>query len=223
MRIDPVTPIAAALRELTDEEIARRVVAGETEMFELLMRRHNQRLFRVVRGAVDNDAEAEDVLQDAWVRAFEHLGEFRGEARLSTWLARIALHEAWARLRRGKRFVELLPEDDPAAPRHQGPDPEQRAFSAELRASLERAVAAMPRAARAVFMLREVEGLTTEQTAELLGLTPGAVKVRLHRARAGLRADLDRRLGSAARELFRFDGARCDRTVRNVLVRVSDA
>ena len=117
-------------RELPDPELARRIAGGEPELFELLMRRHNQRLFRVVRGVVDDDGEAEDVLQDAWVRAFEHLGEFRGEAAFTTWVTRIALHEAWARMRKGRRFVALEPEREDALTAT-GEEPESAAASGE--------------------------------------------------------------------------------------------
>jgi RNA polymerase sigma-70 factor (ECF subfamily) len=207
--------------ELADEEIARRVVAGEGELFELLMRRYNQRLFRVARVVVDDDAEAEDVVQDAWVRAYEHLAGFRGEARLSTWLTRIALHEAWSRLRRRRRHVALLPDEESAAPvADERPGPEQRAAARELRTALETAVAQLPPAARTAFLLRDVEGLSTEETAELLELSPGAVKVRLHRARARLRAEIDRRLGAAASDLYHFAGHRCDRIVERVFARL---
>jgi RNA polymerase sigma-70 factor (ECF subfamily) len=207
-------------RELPDPELARRITGGEPELFELLMRRHNQRLFRVVRGVVDDDSEAEDVLQDAWVRAFEHLATFRGEAAFSTWLIRIALHEAWARTRRGRRFVALDPERE-AAIATTATEPEAAAASGELRTALERAVAALRPHERTVFLLREVEGLTTAETADALELSESAVKVRLHRAKARLRGDLDCRLGVATRELFAFDGARCDRIVAAVLGRVA--
>jgi RNA polymerase sigma-70 factor (ECF subfamily) len=207
-------------RELPDPELARRIAGGEPELFELLMRRHNQRLFRVVRGVVDDDGEAEDVLQDAWVRAFEHLGEFRGEAAFSTWVIRIALHEAWARMRKGRRFVALEPEREDALTAT-GEEPESAAASGELRTALERAVAALRPHERTVFLLREIEGLTTAETADALELSESAVKVRLHRAKARLRADLDRRLGAATRSLFAFDGVRCDRVVAAVLGRVA--
>jgi RNA polymerase sigma-70 factor (ECF subfamily) len=207
--------------ELPDLELARRVASGEPELFELLMRRHNQRLFRVVRGVVDDDGEAEDVLQDAWVRAFEHLGGFRGEASFSTWVTRIALHEAWARQRKGRRFVALDPAREEAIAAPAGDDPEGAAATGELRTALERAVAALRPHERTVFLLREVEGLTTAEAAEALELTEAAVKVRLHRAKSRLRRDLDRRLDRAARSVFSFDGTRCDRIVAAVLGRVT--
>src|SRR6185295_14843246 len=230
----PAAPNAPATPpELSDEELARRIVSGEKELFELLMRRHNQRLFRVARGVVDSDLEAEDVLQDAWVRSYEHLAEFRGEAQLTTWLSKIALYEALARKRRARRFVGLAsadrtPAEDPwmsgmsevDEPEAATPNPEQAAWSGELRAALERAVGAMPSRYRAVFLMREVEGLSTAETAASLDLSLEAVKVRLHRARTRLRDDLERRLGFAAHEAFSFAAERCDRVVAGVLARI---
>ena len=222
-RPDSPAPLVSRLRELPDEEVARRVVAGEVELYELLMRRYNQRLFRVVRGLVDDDSEAEDVLQDAWVSAYEHLADFRGEAKLSTWLSRIAVHSAYARLRRRRRFVALDPEGVADAAPPDPSDPEREAFGGELRAALESAVAGLAAPYRSVFLLREVEGLSTAETAATLGLTEEAVKVRLHRGRAKLRDDLDRRLDLASRELFGFAAARCDRVVAAVMSRVAGA
>jgi RNA polymerase sigma-70 factor (ECF subfamily) len=212
---------AQPLPELPDEEIARRVVAGEAELFELLLRRYNQRLYRVVRGIVNDDAEAEDVLQDAWVRAFAHLASFRGEARFSTWVARIAAHEAFARSKRNRRFVGLEPEAEDSLRASELADPERATASLELRRVLERVVAAMPPGYRSVFMLREVEGLSTAETAACLELSEEAVKVRLHRAKVRLRADLDTSLGETAATLFGFDGLRCDRIVAAVMGRLA--
>lgn len=186
------------------------------------MRRHNQRLFRLARAVVRDDREAEDVVQDAYVRAFTHLGQFEGRARFATWLSRIALHEALARVRRRRRFA-ALPEEvtlsDLPNPR---PGPEDRAANRELAAALAAAVDALPESHRAVFVLRDVEGLSTAETAEVLGLSQPNVKVRLHRARAALRADLERRLGGEVPRLWSFDGERCDRVVTSVLARLED-
>jgi RNA polymerase sigma-70 factor (ECF subfamily) len=206
--------------EIADEEVARRVLDGELELFELLLRRYNQRLFRVARGIVASDGEAEDVLQDAWVRAFEHLADFRGEARLATWLSRITVHEAFARLRRGKRLVALTPEAEDRLEAAGGESPESEALTGELRAALERAVAALPPLYRSVFLLREVEGLSTLETARALEITVETVKVRLHRGKALLRRRLAERLKVTSRQLFGFDGERCDRTVARVLARL---
>lgn len=206
--------------EIADEEVARRVLAGEVELFELLLRRYNQRLFRVARGVVGSDAEAEDVLQDAWVRAFEHLADFRGEARLATWLSRITVHEAFARLRRGKRLVALSPEAEGRLAASATAGPEAEALTGELRHALERAVAALPPLYRGVFLLREVEGLSTLETAQSLELTVAVVKVRLHRGKALLRRELATRLEVTTRKVFGFDGERCDRAVARVFARL---
>jgi RNA polymerase sigma-70 factor (ECF subfamily) len=207
--------------ELSDEAVARRVLAGERELFELLMRRYNRRLYRVARAVVMNDAEAEDVLQEAWLSAFEHLGQFDGRARLATWLAKIALHAALARRRRAGRFQPLAALDDDTRPEEllpdAGADPERRAASSELGQLLAEELAQLSETTRAVFVLRSVEELSTAETAAALGLAEGAVKVRLHRARERLRGALDRRFDRAARELWGFLGERCDRTVAIVL------
>lgn len=214
---------APGVAEISDAEVARRVLAGEVELFELLLRRYNQRLFRVARGIVSNDAEAEDVLQNAWVRAYEHLGDFRGEALLTTWLSRITAHEAFARLRRGRRFIALTPEAEGRLEAVTTASPETEALTGELRGALERAVAALPPLYRSVFLLREVEGLSTLETARSLELTVEVVKVRLHRGKALLRRYLEKRLEVTARKLFGFDGERCDRTVSAVLARIAQA
>jgi len=212
---------APGLPEISDAEVVRRVLAGEAELFELLLRRYNQRLFRVARGIVASDAEAEDVLQDAWVRAYEHLSDFRGEALLTTWISRITAHEAFARLRRGRRFVALTPEAEERLEAMGTTSPETEALTGELRGALERAVAALPSLYRSVFLLREVEGLSTLETARSLELTVEVVRVRLHRGKALLRRHLEKRVEVTAHKLFGFDGERCDRTVSAVLARIA--
>src|SRR6188768_2861977 len=170
--------------ELADGEVVRRVVAGERELFELLLRRYNQRLFRVARGLVADDAEAEDVLQDGWVRAYEHLADWRGEAALPTWLARIVTHEAFARRRKQRLFDAFAPGAEESLPAPAAEAPESSAISTELRAVLEGAVAALAPLYRSVFLLREIEGLSTAETADALEITRDTVKVRLHRGKA---------------------------------------
>ena len=168
-----------------------------------------------------NDAEAEDVLQDAWVKAYEHLAEFRGEAQLPTWLSRITAHEAFARLRRGRRFIALTPEVEERLAAATTARPDAEALTSELRQALEGAVAALPQLYRSVFLLREIEGLSTLETADALELSVETVKVRLHRGKAMLRRHLEGRLEITARQLFAFDGERCDRTVAAVLARIA--
>ena len=213
------TASASQLAALTDEEIVGRVLAGETALFELLMRRYNQRIFRVTRAIVRDDGEAEDVTQDAYVRAFEHLDQFAGRARFSTWLTRIAVHEASARLRRRGRQIDIEESMPTLASAAAGP--EQRAADHELGRVIEDALDALPEVYGSVFMLREVEGLSTAETAACLDINAETVKTRLHRARALLRNHITARVGAAARAAFPFAGPRCDRTVAAVMARVS--
>ena len=173
---------------LSDEEVVARVLAGETSMFEIVMRRYNQRLYRVARSILRNDSEAEDVMQDAYVRAYEHLDQFAGRARFSTWLTRIAVNEALARQRRGNRYQELEPmsqsDGDPMDGfRSMALNPEQEASNSQIRRLLEEAVEKLPDAYRTVFVLREIEEMSTADTANVLELSEENVKVRLHRAR----------------------------------------
>lgn len=209
----------------TDDEIVALVRSGETSMFEMLMRRYNQRLFRAIRSIVNDELEAEDVLQDVWVRAYEHLNQFLGRASFSTWLTRIAIYEAIARNRKRKRWTALEdPKGEivPEANRRQTTEytPETEAMRGQLRQMLDAAVDALPETYRSVFVLREVEQLSTSETAECLDLTEEAVKTRLHRSRALLRRDLEDRIGPAVTEVYAFLGARCDRTVARVLERI---
>jgi RNA polymerase sigma-70 factor (ECF subfamily) len=186
------------------------VLAGDTSIFEILMRRYNQRLFRVARGILADDAEAEDVMQEAYVRAFRELAGFRGEARFSTWLTRIACHEALARARKRRRLVSLAPINggEPPDPPSETLGPQREMENRELHAVLREAVEFLPDPLRAVFCLREIEGLSTEQTADALDLSVENVRVRLHRAKRGLRQALDDRIGREVRRLYLFDGAR---------------
>jgi RNA polymerase sigma-70 factor (ECF subfamily) len=210
-----------SLEVLTDEEVLRRVGQGEPALFEIVMRRYNQRLFRVARSIVRDDAEAEDVLQQAYVNAFTHLHQFAGRARFSTWLTRIATYEALARLRRRGHFVEIEPmgEEDGTF-RATGPDPEQQAFTGELRQVLEASLDSLPQIYRSVFVLRDVEGLSTTEVADCLDVSEDVVKTRLHRARALLREDLFRRAGLSAGAVFSFHAVRCDRVVAAVFARL---
>ncbi len=205
----------------SDEEVVSRVLAGETALYELLIRRYNQRLYRVARAILRDDAEAEDVMQDAYVRAYQHLASFEGRAKFSTWLTRIAVHEAIARSRRRSRFQSfdnLPPSDGDPMDTYatSGRDPEQQAYDLELRGVLEKAILALPEDYRVVLMLRDVEELSTEEAAESLNLTPENVKVRLHRARAVLRKQLCAQAGVIALRSFPFYAPRCDRVVKNV-------
>jgi RNA polymerase sigma-70 factor (ECF subfamily) len=210
---------------LSDEEVVAQVLAGDADMFEILMRRYNQRLYRVSRAILRNDDEAEDVMQDAYVRAYEHLDQFAGRAQFSTWLTRIAVHEALARQHRGKRYAELEPVFEPEGDPMDSfaslaLDPERQASNSELRRLLEDAVEELPDAYRAVFMLRDVEEMSTTDAAYALEITEENVKVRLHRACALLRKSLFMRVGTEARQAFSFHAVRCDRVVKKVFERI---
>jgi len=210
----------------TDEEVVGRIRAGDTALYEIIMRRYNQRLYRVARAILRDDAEAEDVMQDAYVRAYQHLDQFAGRAPFSAWLTRIAVHEALARLRLRNRNPQL--EDT----EHDGElsmnmvetslDPEQNASRAELGQLLEDAVLGLPEQYRTVVMLRDVEELSTSETAAALDLTEQNVKVRLHRGRAMVRGWLFARVGPEAKNAFPFMGVRCDRVVQGVFARFSE-
>src|SRR5262244_1773008 len=214
--------VEIANSELSDDEVVRRVMEGERALFEILMRRYNRRLFRVTRSIVGNDLEAEDIIQDAYVRAYEHLNQFEGRARFSTWLTKIAIYEAYARARRVDHqkvdsisMLEGMGMDMKA----NGRDPEQQIYNAELKTLLEKAFDALPDDYRSVFMLREIEGLSTAETAECLEISEENVKTRLHRARVLLQRELYSAAGATAATAFQFLGARCDRVVARVMER----
>jgi len=213
------------LETLTDEDVVRRVLAGEIEMFEILMRRYNRRIYRTVRAIVLDNGEAEDVMQDAYVRAYANLGQFAGLAKFSTWLTRIAVNEALARVRMRNRLVYVQPGEDAGGIgmniyTSKTPDPEQNALAKELASVVEEAVDSLPEAYRSVFMLRQIEDMSTAETAECLDISEEVVKVRLFRARALLREELYSRIGSTSSDAFAFDGPRCDRIVATVLDRI---
>lgn len=214
---------------LPETELVSLAKAGRREAFAAIMQRGNQRLFRIARAVVRDESEAEDVLQDAYVRAFTHLADFRGEASIFTWLTRIVLNEAHGRLRKRRNLVELSAVE--AAQSDVGrilmfpnanafEDPERDALRAETRRLLERAVDELPEAFRLVFILREIEECSIEETARALDVKPETVKTRLFRARRMLRKSLDEQLGSALSGAFPFLGARCERITAAVLERL---
>ncbi len=207
----------------TDEEIVVRVLAGETELYEIIMRRYNQRLYRVARAILRNDAEAEDVMQDTYVRAYEHLGQFAARSRFAAWLTKIAVHEALGRVRDRGRLQELEAMDPKEAEGilvSLGDSPEQQASNIEMEHLLEDAILSLPAGYRTVLMMRDIEEMSTTETAIALDLTEDNVKVRLHRGRAMLRKELYARAVGSCTRAFSFLGARCDRVVRNVLRRI---
>jgi RNA polymerase sigma-70 factor (ECF subfamily) len=206
---------------LTDAQIVERVRAGEPALFELLMRRYNQRVYRAVRSIVASNEEAEDVMQEAYVRAYASLGSFEFRALFSTWLVKIAVYEAFGRKKRSRRFDSL---DDSAPEDHamESPTrtPEQRSSDRELSGILEQAILGLPETFRAVFVLRAVEELSVEETADILDIPAETVKTRLHRAKSRLQSDLLDRVGSSLPAVFGFHAVRCDRIVSNVLARI---
>jgi RNA polymerase sigma-70 factor (ECF subfamily) len=210
----------------TDLEIVERVKAGDTALYEIIMRRYNQRLYRVARAILRDDGEAEDVIQDAYVRAYQHLHQFAGFAQFSTWLTRITVNEALSRVRLRNRNQQMEEAEDngEGSMNMAGTalDPEQRASIAELGHLLEEAVLDLPEQYRIVVMLRDIEGLSTAETAAALDLSEENVKVRLHRGHSKARSWLFERVGAKAKDAFPFMGARCDRMVDRVFARLGE-
>jgi RNA polymerase sigma-70 factor (ECF subfamily) len=220
---------AAAQPSSDDADLVARARQGDAAAVRRIIRQHNQRLYRIARSIVRDDGEAEDVLQDAYARAFTNLASFRGEARLGTWLARIVMNEALGRLRRRRATVELnamtegdareaeiirFPNANPQI------DPETAVAQRELRALLERAIDELPESFRTVLVARLIEGMSVEETADLLGIVPETVKTRLHRARRLLRAAMEKHIGPAMGDAFPFAGRRCERVADNVIARL---
>ncbi len=223
------------LTALGEDALVALARAGHAAAFREIMQRHNRRLFRAARSVLrGDDAEAEDVVQEAYLRAFQGLAAFRGEARLATWLTRIALNEALGRLRRRRPTIDLAVVDGaaqeeggarilmfPTTPSHGAEgDPEGAAARREIRRLVEEAIDELPGPFRRVLVARDVDGMSVEETAAVLGARPETVRTRLHRARRLLRTALDQRLGDALRGAFPFDGARCARMTEAVLARL---
>lgn len=223
------TETAVMPSSLTDAEIVRRVRAGDLALFEILMRRHNQRIYRAARAVMRDEREVEDVMQQAYINAYTHLHQFQERSQFSTWLMRIVLNEAFGRrqkLQAESRTMAALTVDEHSGELMESvtsrqPGPEHQAYARELRQVLEEAVDGLPEAYRTVFMLRDIEGLSTAETGEGLGLGEEAVKTRLHRARAMMRRAVSSRIGEAAAGAFQFQAPRCDRVVAFVLGTIS--
>ncbi len=205
---------------LEDGEVVRRVIAGEKALFEVLVRRHDQRVYRTIRSILRDEGEVEDAMQQAWIQAYLHLREFAGAAAFSTWLLRIAANEALQRLRRRSPLSAVPAEGEEDTVDTRAEDPEERAAARETARLVECAVDRLPAHYRSVFMLREVEGLSTADTAAALGIGEEAAKVRLHRARAILRDRLAELVDAAAPEAFQFLAPRCNRMVANVMAAI---
>jgi len=217
------------LHALQDADLVRMAVQRDEGAFRIIMQRHNRRLYRCARSIVRDDNEAEDIVQEAYVNAFSNLASFRGDAGLATWLTRITLNEALARVRRRRPTVELAALDAVERDRVQiipfplmamNTDPERTAAQREIRCLIERAIDDLPEPFRVVFVMREIEDLSVEETADFLGLRQATVKTRLHRARRLLRKALDTQLATTLTEAFPFDGMRCARMTEVILQRL---
>jgi RNA polymerase sigma factor (sigma-70 family) len=212
-----------------DASVVRRVLAGDPMAFAFLMRRFNRRLYRLARAIMGDDSEAEDALQEAYLNAYRRLRQFRGEAALATWLSRLVVNECLGRKRRSARRQNVIPmipaaadTDVEAVPSDEVGSPDAAAGRAQMRAILERRIDALPETFRAVFVLRAVEELSVEETAQCLGIPPETVRSRHFRAKSLLREALAREVDSAERSLWEFAGARCDGIVAQVLARLPE-
>ena len=222
MDVQPVPPDAA-----NDDSLVRDVRRGSPTAFGAMMRRYNRRLYRTARAILKDDSLAEDALQEAYLAAFRHMDEFRGDAALGTWLTRIVVNQALQALRRTRRDRVVVPFEESDA-QHEAlnvadsPDtgPENMLLRAQTRRLIERNIDALPEGYRTVFVLREVEDLTVEETAAALDIPAATVRTRLFRAKARLRESLAQQMDVATQDAFSFDGERCDRIVRTVLDRI---
>jgi RNA polymerase sigma-70 factor (ECF subfamily) len=200
----------------SDAELVAHALARDGRAFRAIMTRYNQRLYRLARGIVGRASEAEDVVQEAYVRAFRNLETFRGDSALSTWLSRIVINEALGRLRKQKREGKVTDLEAAQAeiiqfPGNASDDPERTMAQRQILHLVEEATDKLPAAFRSVFVARVIEGMSMEETAELLGIKPETVKTRLHRARQMVRKELDAQIGPVLMDAFPFAGRRCDR------------
>jgi len=230
MRHAKPSNIAPAPNDPGDLDMVRRALARDEAAVRAIIQANNRRLYRLARGILRNDGEAEDVVQETYVRAFTHLESFRGDSSLATWLSRIAMNEALGRLRRQRPGVEwsTLPQGVLEAqiiqfPRAASDDPEKSMAQREIQHVVEHAIDELPEAFRLVFITRVIEGMNVEETADILGLKPETVKTRLHRARAMLRDNVEKKIGPVVMEAFPFAGKRCERLTDAVLKRLGFA
>jgi RNA polymerase sigma-70 factor (ECF subfamily) len=222
----------SADNDLPDIELAQRIAAGDRGCLQRMIRRYNQRLYRTARSILKDDAEAEDAVQEAYLLAYRAIGGFRGDAKLSSWLVRIVVNESIERMRRRNRRAEVIelggdrePEDattDTSDNDTLPEQPENAAMRAEIRRLLESKIDRLPEAFRVVFVLRAVEDLTVDETAQCLGIPEATVRTRYFRAKALLREALAREIDWSLEDAFGFAGERCDRIVAGVLARVDD-
>lgn len=223
MRRPAIEAAGIGATEAGDIALVHRALARDPDAVRAIIKTHNQRLYRIARGVVRNDAEAEDVVQEAYMRAFSSLAAFRGEASLSTWLSRIVINEALGRLRKRRRIV-AMPENPEARiipfPLNPSDDPERTMAQRQILGLVERATDSLPDVYRTVFVARVIEGLSIEETADVLGIRPETVKTRLHRARSLVRKALDDEIGPVLLDAFPFAGRRCERLTRAVMGRL---
>ena len=211
-----------------DLDLTRRALARDGHAFRTIMRKYNQRLYRIARGVFPDNSEAEDIVQEAYVRAFANLGSFRGESTLATWLSRIVINEALGRLRKKRRAAEVPGSSDRAVEAEiiQFPlgagfdDPERTMAQRQILQLVERATDNLPDLYRAVFVARVIEGLSVYETADLLNIRPETVKTRMHRARELVRKELDAQIGPVLLDAFPFAGRRCERLASAVMKRL---
>ena len=225
--------IPAISDKTPDSELVRRAAANDHEAFRVLMRRYTQMLYRAARSILKNEAEAEDAVQEAYLQAYRAMGNFRGDAKVSTWLVRIAVNESITRLHKHTRRAEVIRlEGDDSQDHHSSEDsmnesspehPERAAVRSETRRLLEAKIDDLPDAFRTVFVLRAVEELTVEEAAAVLNIPEATVRTRFFRARGMLRESLSREIDLAHSDAFSFAGARCDRIIANVMARLPES
>jgi RNA polymerase sigma-70 factor (ECF subfamily) len=208
-----------------DLDLVRRALTRDANAFRTIMQTHNLRLYRIARGVVRNDGEAEDVVQEAYLNAFAHLDTFRGDASLATWLSRIVINEARGRLRRQRRASVVAATFVRDAqiiqfPLSKNDNPEQAMAQRQILQLIERAIDKLPNLYRVVFVVRVIEGLSIEETANLLAIRPETVKTRLHRARHLVRQQLNAQIGPVLLDAFPFAGRRCERLAATVMERI---
>jgi RNA polymerase sigma factor (sigma-70 family) len=219
----------ASLDSSDDLALAGRIAAGDRGALELLMRRYNRRLYKLARATLRDAAEAEDALQDAYLLAYRKIAQFNGESSLSTWLSRLVLNECYGRMRKEKRRQEIVPtvsadglgEYEVNAVNDIASEPDQSLARAQIRALLEHRLDQLPEEFRTVFVMRSVEEMSVEETAQCLGIAQATVRSRHFRARSLLRASLHETLGRLEHDIFDFGGRACDRVVASVLARLS--
>ncbi len=221
-------PKPKPILSLDESDLVHRSLARDDQAFRTIMSRYNRRLYRIARGIVRNDSDAEDVVQEAYVKAFVHLSNFRGESSLATWLSRITINEALGRLRRKRAMRETVQVEDqrfqaeiiPFPQMTTDDNPEKTMAQRQILKLVEQATDNLPENFRLVFVTRVIEGMSVEETAEILGIQPETVKTRLHRARKLVREQLDKQIGPVLMDAFPFAGKRCERMTQAVLKRL---